>query len=89
MSVSSTFDALGDPTRRQIMAFLAQGEAPASDIAEQFNVTFGAVSQHLKVLRDAGLVRVRVAAQQRFYAVAPAPLAEAAAWLIRTAGGDA
>jgi DNA-binding transcriptional ArsR family regulator len=89
LSVSRTFEALGDPTRRQIMAFLAQGEASAGEIAEQFNVTFGAVSQHLKVLRDAGLVSVRSVARQRFYRVAPAPLADAAAWLIRTAGRQA
>jgi DNA-binding transcriptional ArsR family regulator len=89
LSVSTTFAALGDPTRRQIMAFLAQGEASAGEIAEQFNVTFGAVSQHLKVLKDAGLVTVRAAAQQRFYRVCSPPLAEAAAWLVRTAGGEA
>ena len=71
------------------MAFLAGGEASAGEIAEQFNVTFGAVSQHLKVLREAGLVSVRGIAQRRLYRVSPAPLAEAAAWLIRTAGGDA
>jgi DNA-binding transcriptional ArsR family regulator len=86
MSISATFEALGDPTRRQIMAFLAGGEAPAGEIAEQFNVTFAAVSQHLKALRVAGLVTVRAAAQQRYYAVAPAPLAEAARWLLHTAG---
>jgi DNA-binding transcriptional ArsR family regulator len=89
LSISTTFEALGDPTRRQIMAFLAQGEASAGEVAEQFNVTFGAVSQHLKVLRDAGLVTVRGEAQKRSYAVVPAKLAEAAAWLIRTAGGAA
>jgi DNA-binding transcriptional ArsR family regulator len=88
LSVSLTFEALGDPTRRQIMAFLAAGEASAGEIAAEFAVTFGAVSQHLKVLRDAGLVSVRASAKQRFYSVAPAPLAEAAAWLMRTAGRD-
>jgi DNA-binding transcriptional ArsR family regulator len=89
VSVAATFEALGDPNRRQIMAFLAQGEASAGEIADQFNVTFAAISQHLKVLRAAGLVSVRAVAQQRFYSVSPAALAEAAAWLIRTAGGDA
>lgn len=89
MSISKTFEALGDPNRRQIMAFLAGGEASAGEIAQQFNITFAAVSQHLKVLREAELVSVRAVAQQRFYRVVPGMLAEAAAWLIRTAGGEA
>ena len=86
MTVSRSLDALGDPNRRQIIAFLAGGEAPVSEIAGEFNVSIAAISQHLKVLRQAGLVRVRAAAQQRFYALEPAALAEAATWLNRMAG---
>ena len=87
MSIAATFEALGDPTRRQIIALLAHGEAPVAEIAQQFNVTMAAVSQHLKVLRDAGLVTVRPLSQQRLYRLAPGPLTEAAAWLTRMGGG--
>ena len=83
MSVSSTFEVLADPTRRQIVAFLADGESPVRDIVEQFNSSAPAISQHLKVLRKAGLVSVRPAAQQRFYSVNRIALAECAAWLMR------
>jgi DNA-binding transcriptional ArsR family regulator len=86
MSVSSTFEVLADPTRRQIVAFLAEGESPVSEICSQFNSSAPAVSQHLKVLRDAGVVTVRPQAQQRFYAVNKAALADAAAWLARIGG---
>jgi DNA-binding transcriptional ArsR family regulator len=81
MSVSAAFTALSDPTRRQIIAFLADGEQPVAEICEQFNCTPPAVSQHLKVLRDTGLVTVRPAAQRRFYAVNKAALAQVAGWL--------
>jgi DNA-binding transcriptional ArsR family regulator len=86
MAVSSTLEALAEPSRRQIVAFLAAGEAPVSEIASQFNSTISAVSQHLKVLRQAGLVLVRPQAQQRFYALNPKALAEAAAWLMHMGG---
>lgn len=82
MSISTTFEALGDPTRRQIVAFLAEGESPVAEIASQFNASGPAVSQHLKVLRDAGLVKVRPERQRRLYSLNPAPLGEAAAWLL-------
>ena len=65
MSVAAIFEALGDPNRRQIMAFLADGEASVTEVADQFSVSLAAVSQHLKVLREAGLVTVRSRAQQR------------------------
>ena len=86
MSVSTTLEVLADPTRRQIVAFLAEGESPVRDIVEQFNVSAPAISQHLKVLREAGLVFVRPQAQQRIYSVNRAALAEAAAWLMRMGG---
>lgn len=82
MSIAATFEALGDANRRQILAYLAAGEAPVSEIADQFNVSLAAISQHLKVLRDAGLVSVRSRAQQRLYALTSPALAEAAGWLI-------
>ena len=82
MSVSSTFAVLADPTRRQIIAFLAEGESPMGEIASQFNSSLSAVSQHLKTLREAGLVAVRRDAQRRIYSVNRAALVEAAAWLV-------
>ena len=85
MTIATTFEALGDPTRRQIMAFLSGGEAPVNEIAAQFNVSLAAVSQHLKVLRSSGLVRVRGVAQQRFYAAQAPALADAAVWLAKLA----
>jgi DNA-binding transcriptional ArsR family regulator len=79
-------DVLAEPARRQIVAFLAEGEAPVAEIASQFNSSISAVSQHLKVLREAGVVSVRPQAQQRFYALEPKALAEAAAWMMRMGG---
>jgi len=86
MTVSSTFEVLAEPARRQIVAFLADGEMPVAEIASQFNSTVSAVSQHLKVLREAGVVVVRPQAQQRFYALNPKAMAEAAAWMMRMGG---
>jgi len=86
MPVSTTFEVLADPTRRQIVAFLADGESPVADIAGQFNTTAPAISQHLKVLRKAGLVSMRPQAQRRLYSVNRVALAESAAWLMRMGG---
>ena len=69
MPVSSTFEVLAEPARRQIIAFLALGEAPMGEIASQFNSSLSAISQHLKVLRRAGVVKMRPKAQQRLYAI--------------------
>ena len=80
------FAALADPTRRRIVTLLADGERSAGEIAARFDVSAPAVSQHLKVLREARLVRVRPVRQQRFYAVEPAGLAEMAEWLARMGG---
>ncbi len=58
---------IAEPRRRQILGMIWDREMAASDIANQFEVTFGAVSQHLAVLRDAGLVTVRRDANRRMY----------------------
>src|SRR5688500_5304379 len=58
---------IGEPRRREILRLVWDGELSAGEIASRFDVTFGAVSQHLGVLRDAGFVRVRRAGNQRFY----------------------
>ncbi|MCZ2823303.1 MULTISPECIES: ArsR/SmtB family transcription factor [unclassified Modestobacter] len=73
--------ALADPTRRQIVSLLAAGERGAGELAGQFPVSRPAISRHLRVLREAGLVQVRVEGQRRVYALDPAPLSELDAWL--------
>ncbi len=76
-----SFAALADPTRRQIVEMLAHRELPAGEIAARFNVSPPAISQHLKVLREAGLVSVRIDAQRRIYGIDPAGFAELDQWL--------
>jgi DNA-binding transcriptional ArsR family regulator len=73
--------ALADPIRRQIVALLAAGEVSAGELAEHFPVSRPAVSRHLRVLREAGLVQARAEGQRRVYALDPGPLAELDAWL--------
>ncbi len=82
----TTFDALADPTRRQIVELLARHEQAAGEIAEQFPISAPAISQHLKVLRDANLVTVRVDAQRRIYALNPTGLAEVDDWVAQVRG---
>ena len=77
------FTALADPTRRRIVELLARGERSAGEIADEFDVSQPAISQHLKALRDAGLVRMRAEAQRRIYALDPAGLAAIDDWLER------
>jgi DNA-binding transcriptional ArsR family regulator len=77
------FAALADPTRRRIVEMLATRELAAGDIARRFDMTAPAVSQHLKLLREAKLVHVRRDAQRRIYALDPAGLTEIDAWLAR------
>jgi DNA-binding transcriptional ArsR family regulator len=76
-----SFAALADPTRRSIVEMLARGPLAAGQIARRFTISASAVSQHLKVLRAARLVRVRVSAQQRIYELDTEGLAEIDAWL--------
>lgn len=83
MAAMEGFAALGDPTRRKIVEMLAAHELQAGEIARRFDMTAPAVSQHLRLLRDAGLVSVRRDAQRRIYALEPSGLAELDAWLGR------
>jgi len=76
-----TFVALADPTRRQIIESLAAGEASFGVLAEKFEMSRPAVSQHLKVLRDSGIVAVRADAQRRIYRLSDGGLDELDAWL--------
>ena len=73
--------ALADPTRRRIVELLAQRELAAGEIAARFSLSPPAISQHLKALRTAGLVRVRPEAQRRIYELDPDGLAALDRWL--------
>jgi DNA-binding transcriptional ArsR family regulator len=77
------FTALADPHRRRMIELLGSGERPAGAIAGEFAMTSAAVSQHLKALREAGLVRVRVDGARRIYSLDPNGLAAVDAWLGR------
>ena len=73
--------ALADPTRRRIVELLAAGELRSGEIAGRFQISAPAISQHLKVLKQARLVRVRVEAQHRLYQLDPAGFTELDQWL--------
>lgn len=81
------FDVLGDPVRRRLLELMADGERTAGEltevIREEFGISQPAVSQHLRVLREAGFARVRPEGTRRLYAVEPAPLREVDMWLDR------
>jgi DNA-binding transcriptional ArsR family regulator len=79
--LSTTFAALADPTRRAILARLAQGEATVNELAEPFPITLQAVSKHLKVLERAGLIARGRSAQLRPSRLQADALREAADWL--------
>src|SRR5210317_1730879 len=76
-----TFTALADPTRRRIIETLAAGEASFGELADKFEMSRPAVSQHLKVLRDAGIVASRADAQRRIYKLNDDGLDELDAWV--------
>lgn len=84
---AGVFEALGDPVRRRLLELLVPGEQPAGALVTALQarvpITQPAVSQHLKVLREAGLVRVRADGTRRLYAVDEAGTAAARAWLAR------
>jgi DNA-binding transcriptional ArsR family regulator len=77
------FEAMADPTRRRIVELLAEHDRDAGEIASAFSISRPAISRHLRVLRESGLVRVEPAAQRRIYSLDAAPLAELDAWLGR------
>ena len=76
-------EALADPTRREIVELLAARDRSAGEIASHFRVSRPAVSRHLRVLREHGLVQARRQRQQRIYSLDPAPLVELDEWLAR------
>ena len=82
-SLDTTFAALADPTRRAILARLADGEATVNQLAEPFAMSQPAISKHLKVLERAGLISRSRDAQRRPRKLEPQPLTEATDWIER------
>lgn len=78
---NDVFHAIAHPARRQILVSLRGGERAASELAEPFEMTFGAVSQHLRVLEEAALVAVRRDGKRRLYRLRPQPLGEVVSWV--------
>jgi DNA-binding transcriptional ArsR family regulator len=81
--LSVIFAALADPTRRAILARLAEGDATVSELAEPFPISLPAISRHLKVLEQAGLITRSRSAQWRSSSLQAEPLREATAWMDR------
>jgi DNA-binding transcriptional ArsR family regulator len=79
--VSTAFEVLAEPNRRQILDLLREGERPVGELVGGLAVSQPAVSKHLRVLREAGLVEARVEAQRRLYRLRPALLREVDEWL--------
>jgi DNA-binding transcriptional ArsR family regulator len=79
-ATDEVFRAIADANRRKLLDVLASGDLPAQELASRFDVSFAAVSQHLKVLHSAGLVRRRVAGRHRIYSLAPSRLREVDDW---------
>lgn len=81
MTALTAFQALGDPNRLAIVELLRDGERPVGDLVGELRLSQPAVSKHLRVLKDAGLVEARAEAQRRLYRIRPEPLAELDDWL--------
>jgi len=79
--MTTTFEVLAEPSRRAIMDLLLAGERPVGELVSELHMSQPAVSRHLRVLRDAGLVRVRVDAQRRLYRIEAEPLRAMDEWL--------
>ncbi len=79
--VATTFDVLAEPTRRRILDLLLERPRLVGELTEHLGLTQPGTSKHLRVLRDAGLVRVRAEAQRRWYELRPEPLTEIDTWL--------
>jgi DNA-binding transcriptional ArsR family regulator len=79
-----SLEALADPTRRRIVELLAQRDRTAGELVDEFDVSAPAISQHLNVLRDAGLVVTRAEGKSRIQSLNPAGLDELGAWLEKT-----
>lgn len=80
-TLSQTFTALGDKTRRAILAQLMEGEIPVSDLAKSFDMTLTGVSNHVRVLNEAGLLSVEKRGRTRHCSLNPNALRDASDWL--------
>ena len=78
---TAVFEILAEPTRRRVLDLLREQERTVGELVDALEMSQPAVSKHLRVLRDAGLVEARVDAQRRIYALRPEPLADVDAWL--------
>ena len=76
-----TFAVIAEPSRRDILDLLREGERPVGDLVDSLGLSQPSVSKHLRVLREAGLVEVRVDAQRRLYRLRAQPLVEVDEWL--------
>lgn len=81
MAASATIEVLAEPSRRQILDSLRDGELPVQELTQRLGLSQPAVSKHLRVLREAGLVAVRPAGQRRLYRLRTEPLIELDEWL--------
>jgi DNA-binding transcriptional ArsR family regulator len=81
MAMETTLQVIAEPRRQAILDLLRGGELPVGELAARLGMSQPLVSKHLRVLRDAGLVAVRVDAQRRMYRLRPEPLAEVDEWL--------
>ena len=81
VTATATIEVLAEPSRRRILDALREGEQPVGALVTRLALSQPAVSKHLRVLRDAGLVEVRPDAQRRLYRLRPEPLAELDEWL--------
>jgi DNA-binding transcriptional ArsR family regulator len=79
--MATTFDVLAEPSRRDILDLLRDGERSVGDLVERLSLSQPGVSKHLRVLREAGLVEVHPDGQRRMYELRAEPLAEIDAWL--------
>ncbi len=78
---ADVFVAIADPTRRALLDRLRLGEQPVKELAEPFAMSLPAISQHLQVLCEAGLVQMRKAGRQRLYRLNPEPLKQVSDWV--------
>jgi len=79
---ADVFQAIAHPIRRKVLDVLSQGEQPVNRLAEEFDVSLPALSQQLKVLKEAGLVEEERRGRQRFYRLSPQSLQQVEDWLI-------
>ena len=81
MALGTTLQVIAEPRRQAILDLLRDGELPVGEVVDRLGMSQPLVSKHLRVLRDAGLVQVRVDAQRRLYRIRLEPLAELDEWL--------